>query len=36
MTHITGGSEMSALNLRCVDGLDRSALNIQQLNGKDF
>lgn len=30
------GSEMAAINLRCVDGLDRSALTIQPVNGKDF
>lgn len=30
------GTEMAAINLRCVDGIDRSALNIQQVNGKDY
>jgi hypothetical protein len=30
------GSEMAAINLRCVDGLDRDALTIRNVNGKDF
>lgn len=30
------GSEMAAINLRCVDGLDRAALTITHVNGKDF
>jgi hypothetical protein len=30
------GSEVAAINLRCVDGLDRSALTLQPVNGKDF
>lgn len=30
------GSEMAAINLRCVDELDRTTLNIQHVNGKDF
>ena len=30
------GLEMAAINLRCVDNIDRSALSIQHVNGKDF
>ena len=29
------GMEMAAINLRCVDHLDRSALAIQHFNGKE-
>lgn len=28
--------EMAAINLRCVDGLDRSKITIHPVNGKDF
>ena len=30
------GSEMAAINVRCVDGLDISALTVTPVNGKDF
>lgn len=30
------GAEMAAVNLRCLDKLDRDALTIQQVNGKEF
>lgn len=30
------GSKMAAINLRCVDDLDRTTLAIQHVNGKDF
>lgn len=30
------GTEMTAINLRCVDNLDRRTLTIQPVNGKDF
>lgn len=30
------GSEMAAINLRCVDNIDRAALNIENVNGRDF
>jgi hypothetical protein len=30
------GAEMAAINLRCVDALDRSKITLQQINGKDF
>ena len=30
------GAEMAAVNLRCVDNLDRQGLTIQPVNGKDF
>jgi len=31
-----GGKEMAAINLRCVDGLDRSQITFIPINGKDF
>ncbi len=31
-----GGKEMAAVNLRCVDGLDRSQITLVPINGKDF
>ena len=30
------GTKMAAINLRCVNGIDRSTLAIQKVNGKEF
>jgi hypothetical protein len=30
------GSEMAAVNVRCVDGADPAALTVTPVNGKDF
>ncbi len=30
------GTQMAAINLRCVNGLDRRAMTLEQVNGKDF
>jgi hypothetical protein len=30
------GTKMAAINLRCVNGVDRNTLTIQKVNGKDF
>lgn len=34
--HMPDGSEMRAINVRCLDGVDISTLTITPVNGKDF